>query len=521
MERLWAWLYRKLGARYMLVYGLFAAWASFVITLGTIGVLSLYQDISGGDFWKILLFTESCVALSLASALVRLRCELKPVSEWVEGDRGELSSIEAWRRAVAFPKTFVTRGFWHPTVFVALPVSVFATWQLELPSYSAALFFAGGIVAITYAAILNFFYSEVALRPVVHDISRQLPSEFRAERAGIPLRWKLLGALPLINVFTGVVVSGLSTDGRASLEDLGIDVIVAVIVAFTVSLELTMLVTRSVLAPVQGLLDATRRVKAGDLSARVPVVSGDELGGLAGAFNDMVSGLAEREALREAFGSYVDPDVAERVLREGEMLEGDELEVTVAFIDIHHFTAYAERASAEETVAYLNDFFGRVVPILTEHGGHANKFVGDGVLGVFGAPDRIEDHADRALKAACEIAHAVDAAYRGELQIGIGINSGPVIAGTVGGGGRLDFTVIGDPVNVASRVESLTGETGDVILLTEATRCLLEHCDVELEPRGEVPLRGKSEPVPIYGVAALERADARPLDGRDVSSPSA
>jgi adenylate cyclase len=311
-----------------------------------------------------------------------------------------------------------------------------------------------------------------------------------------------------------VVVSGLSTDGQGSLEEFGIDVAAAVLVAFTVSFELTILVTKSVLRPVRDLLEATRKVKEGDLSARVPVTSGDEMGALAGSFNEMVAGLAEREALREAFGSYVDPGVAERILEEGELLEGDELEVTVAFIDIHDFTAYAERASAEETVAYLNDFFGLVVPILVEHGGHANKFVGDGVLGVFGAPRRLEDHADRALESAREIAHAVDRAYRGEVQIGIGINSGPVIAGTVGGGGRLDFTVIGDPVNVASRVESLTSETGDVILLTETTRCLLTHCEVELEPRGKVPLRGKSEPVPIHGVATLERADASPLDGR-------
>jgi adenylate cyclase len=514
MEPLWRWLYRRFGARYLFAYGIFAAIAAFAITLGTIGIFSLYQEHTKEEFLRVWFFTDTCVVVSLGSALLRLRNEIEPITRWIRGNRDERSSMEAWRCAIALPLRFVTRGSWQPALFVALPVSAYATWELELPFYSAAFIFAGAMVAIMYAAILQFFYSEVALRPVVADISRYLPSDFPADGTGVPLRWKLLGALPLINVFTGVVVSGLSTEGRASLEEFGFDVAAAVVVAFTISFELTVLVTKSVLRPVRDLLEATHRVKEGDLSVRVPVTSGDEMGALAGSFNEMVTGLAEREALREAFGSYVDPEVAERVLEEGEMLEGDEVEVTVAFIDIRDFTAFAENASARETVAHLNGFFGLVVPILTRHGGHANKFIGDGVLGVFGAPERRPDHADRALRAACEIARTVQRRYNGELDIGIGINSGPVVAGTVGGGGRLDFTVIGDPVNVAARVEDLTGETGDIVALTEATRCLLTDGDVELEPRGETPLRGKSEPVPIYGVAGLQRDGGRPLGER-------
>ena len=290
----------------------------------------------------------------------------------------------------------------------------------------------------------------------------------------MPLRWKLLGALPLINVITGVVVSGLSTDGTAQLEDLGLDVVVAVLVAFTISLELTLLVTRSVLQPVDELLEATDAVKRGDLDARVPVTSGDELGQLAGSFNEMMQGLSEREALREAFGAYVDPDVAQRVLEQGdELIEGQEREVTVMILDVRDFTAFAQRSSARETVTFLNDLFGIVVPCVTEHGGHANKFLGDGLLAVFGAPDRLPDHADRALAAAGDIAAALARRFGDEVRFGIGINSGPVVVGSVGGGGRLEFAVIGDPVNVAARVENLTSETGDIVLLTEATRCLL------------------------------------------------
>jgi class 3 adenylate cyclase len=227
------------------------------------------------------------------------------------------------------------------------------------------------------------------------------------------------------------------------------------------------------------------------------VTSGDEVGQLARSFNEMLTGLEERERLRTAFGSYVSPDVAERVMAEGELLAGEDVEVTVMFVDIFGFTSFAERSTARETVTYLNDFFGLVVPIFEQHRGHANKFIGDGVLGVFGAPERMDDHAECGLSAAQAIAAAVERRYGDRLKVGIGLNSGPVSVGSVGGGGRLEFTVIGDTVNVAARVEQLTRETGDTVLLTEATRCLLDG-DVPLEPRGEVTLKGKRDQVPVY-----------------------
>jgi adenylate cyclase len=256
-----------------------------------------------------------------------------------------------------------------------------------------------------------------------------------------------------------------------------------------------------VLRPVGDLLEATERVKSGDYSVSVPVTSGDELGSLALSFNDMMRGLSERQALHDAFASYVDPQVAMRVLEEGAMLEGEELEVTLVCVDIRDFTTFAERAGAQEAVARVNDFLGVVVPILTRHGGHTNKFVGDGVLGVFGAPVHLPDHAARAVTAAREMSAAVRRRFRDSLRIGVGVNSGRVLAGTVGGGGKLDFTVIGDAVNVASRVEEVTRQTGDTVLITEATRRLLPDGALgAFEPRGAIPLKGRSDPVGIYAL---------------------
>jgi class 3 adenylate cyclase len=217
----------------------------------------------------------------------------------------------------------------------------------------------------------------------------------------------------------------------------------------------------------------------------------------------MAEGLDERERLREAFGAYVDPTLAERVLREGSDFGGEDVEVSVLCLDIRDFTAFAERARPSEVVSTLNEFWELVVPVLLRHGGNANKFIGDGLLGVFGAPELLDDHADRAVAAALELVTCLNERYRGELGVGIGVNSGHVIAGTVGGGGRVEFTVIGDAVNTASRVETATRETGDDVLITESTRALLTPGRFSLQPRGVVELKGKREQVRLWAPAQV------------------
>jgi adenylate cyclase len=498
VERLSAWIYRRFGHRAVYVYLASEVVTAFVLTISAIGLLSLYQSMSLGDFWLIVGFSYVCVLAATAAAARNLRRQAVPLLRWMRGPRGREGAEAAWHAAVMSPRRLITGSIWAHMAFIAFPGPLFIVLVLHLPAYSFLILAGASLVTWIYATILHFFFSEIALGPVVRDIASHLPPQFTGEEVGVPLRWKLLGSVPLINVITGVVVSGLSRGDHHSLSDLGISVVAAVAVAFTLSLELAILVTKSVMMPLRDLLAVIPRVKAGDLSARVPVVSGDEMGALARSFNDMVGGLQERERLREAFGSYVDPDVAERVIEEGATLEGEEVEVTILFVDICEFTAFAENASARETVTFLNDFFGLVVPLLLKHGGHANKFIGDGVLGVFGAPERLDDHADRAVRAALEIADAVEEHYGGEVKIGVGVNSGPVSAGSVGGGGRLEFAVIGDPVNVAARVETATRDMGDTVLVTESTKALMEASDIRLEPRGSLPVRGRTEPVNVY-----------------------
>ena len=255
------------------------------------------------------------------------------------------------------------------------------------------------------------------------------------------------------------------------------------------------------LRPIRDLAEGTERVAAGDYSQRLPVVQDDDLGALSASFNRMQAGLAERQRLQAAFGTYVDPALAARLLEQGDdIFTGERREVTVMFVDIRDFTPFAEANPAEDVVARLNALFQIVVPAVVDAGGHVNKFLGDGALAVFGAPNDLADHADAAVDAAILIHRLVAERFGGELRIGIGINTGVVIAGTIGGAGKLEFTLIGDTVNVAARVEQLTKTTGDAILLTDQCVDALLSRPPGLIDRGSHALKGKSAAIQVFGL---------------------
>ena len=176
--------------------------------------------------------------------------------------------------------------------------------------------------------------------------------------------------------------------------------------------------------------------------------------------------------------------------------------VTLLFVDIRGFTGFADRATARDAAAYLNEFFELTLPVIGRHGGHANKLLGDGFLAVFGAPAALPEHADGALSAALEITELVEREFGDRCRTGVGINSGLVLVGTFGAGELTELGVIGDPVNVAARVQDATRDLGERILLTEATRSLLENDQIPLAPRGSLELRGKASPISVYSPVA-------------------
>jgi adenylate cyclase len=355
------------------------------------------------------------------------------------------------------------------------------------------------VVAITgvVTASCAYLLTERILRPAA---ARAL-ADAAPERLWVPgvatravLAWMLGTGLPVFGV-VAIGILALAGDRTATIHKLGIAMVALGGTGIAVGMLAVGLAARTTADPIDSVRRALAKVQRGELDVRVPVYDGTQIGQLQLGFNQMVAGLAERERIREAFGTYVDPDVASHILDEGTDLAGEEVEVTVMFVDVRDFTGFAERTPADRVVAAINELFEQIVPVIHEHGGRVDKFVGDGLLAVFGAPRRQPDHADQALVTAREIAERLHSSDG--LEVGIGLNSGTVVAGNVGGAGRLEFSVIGDPVNVAARVEAATRKTGDAILLTECTKELLSSSDGLVEREG-VELRGKQETVRVY-----------------------
>lgn len=279
---------------------------------------------------------------------------------------------------------------------------------------------------------------------------------------------------------------------------------------------------RRFVRPVERLAGAVALAATGDLTREVPIATRDEIGALTRGFNGMLRGLRERETLRreaqqvtDAFRRYVSRDVADEVLRYPDACElgGQLREVTVLFADIRNFSQLSQTMSARDIVNLLNKYFQMMTDAIFAHGGTLDKFMGDGVMAVFGAPVRHPDHASRALWTAIAIQGAIDeenarrlawGRYRA-VTVGIGIDSGEAVVGNIGARERMDYTAIGDCVNTAARLQALA--RGDEVL---ATGAVFERAGHEVEALALSParLRGKEEPVPVYRI--LGPRGARP-----------
>jgi class 3 adenylate cyclase/ActR/RegA family two-component response regulator len=208
--------------------------------------------------------------------------------------------------------------------------------------------------------------------------------------------------------------------------------------------------------------------------------------------------VVDREASTRALRSFVPSQVAERLVTAP--IEQEEVEATILFSDIRGFSTLAEKLSARQVADLLATHLSAMAEVVLAHGGTIDKFAGDAVMAVFGAPDPLPDHAERALRCALAMqakqAELNEASDAEPIHVGIGVNTGTVIAGTVGGGGRLEYTVLGDAVNVAQRIQSEAGP-GEV-LATNAT--IGAAPDVSVEPVGPMPVKGRSEPVEVSRV---------------------
>ena len=504
-------IYRRTGARY------FEACAVGVVANGIavsgfgLVVLALYVDVSAGELALFAACSAIGYALEGILAAVHLVRAAEPARAWLTGERSE-AVLRAWSAAAGLPLALVRRpGLYVIGAVGAAAADLLIAALLDLPANEAVLLFPASYLLYLSSTVLRYVALDLSMRPLLEDIVGSLPGASPPDFVRVSLHRRLLATVPMVTWGTALIVAGLLTENGRDLDTIGLASVVAVAVTAAVSTWLSFVLADAVSAPLIDLRDATRRLGAGDLGVRVPVVSTDETGELTATFNTMVAGLRERERLHEAFGAFVDPALTERVLAEGTDLKGEEVEASVLFLDLRGFSKFAERAAAHEVVACLNELYEAVVPVIRQHGGHANKFVGDGLMAVFGAPERHSDHAARAVAAACEIAQLVREGVGGELRVGVGVNSGRVVVGTIGGGGRRDFTVIGDPVNTAARVEAATRLTGDDVLITDTTLRALGPPGDDFEERPPVPLKGKAATVRLYAprLASQPRAERR------------
>ncbi len=285
-------------------------------------------------------------------------------------------------------------------------------------------------------------------------------------------------------------------------------------VGLSVLVASLMLLSRNVINPLQLLTRGARRIAAGDYQQQVTIPHKDEIGELATAFNAMATGLAEKEKVRSLLGKVVSPAIANELLSKQLELGGEEREVTVLFTDVREFTALCEGRSPKEILALLNDYFTMLSTVIEAHDGVVDKYIGDAVMALFGAPVRDSAAPTQAIRAALAIKPALAALNevfiaRGlkPLAMGIGINTDRVVVGNMGSQSRMNYTAIGNGVNLASRLEGLHKRYRAAVIVSASTAAaapLFLYLPLDL-----VRVKGKQEPVRVFEPLG-EREAARP-----------
>ena len=281
--------------------------------------------------------------------------------------------------------------------------------------------------------------------------------------------------------------------------------VLSMVVAATVSV---LFICRSLTIPLQNIRNAMEQTSSGSNSARALVLTDDEIGVVADSFNNMMGKINERKFIAETFGRYVPETVAATIIENKGEYKPQYRLATILYTDIVGFTSLCEQLQPDEIASLLNEYFALLAAIINKHGGSINQFQGDAMLVTYNVPAMDENHADGALLTAVEIQetlahHIFRSKYR--MPTRIGINTGKVFAGIVGGQDRLNYTVHGDAVNIAARLENLNKEYNTSILVSKATRVLLSddiRGKIHLSPMGKLIVRGKTNEIRVFSASS-------------------
>jgi adenylate cyclase len=285
------------------------------------------------------------------------------------------------------------------------------------------------------------------------------------------------------------------------------EILFAFSVLFVLSLFILGRYSRNLKANLSIQLGVMENISLGDYNTQVPVVTNDEFGLIAAKTNEMIKGLKERDFCQISFGRFVTPEVSDKILKGQVPVEGELRNVTIMLCDLRDYTTFVERREPREVVSFLNEYFSEMEQAVKQHEGIVLQFIGDEIEAVFGAPIDLPDHPEKAVMTALEMRERLKElnskrVSMGKIPVahGIGIHTGNVLAGSIGSPNRLVYSMVGDTVNTASRIQSLNKTFGTDILISQKTKELLRGKNLNFSSLGKTALKGKSEEIEIFKV---------------------
>ena len=284
------------------------------------------------------------------------------------------------------------------------------------------------------------------------------------------------------------------------------NIIILMGIVFSLNLLLTVVISRFYSKPLLRLKDCAQNIANGNYDIRTGITTGDELGVLSDTFNDMAVSLKEKELMYDTFGKVVTPEIRNWLLQGNTNLGGETVCATILFCDIRGFTSLSEQIKPEQVVSLLNKYFSAMEQCIVKHNGIINKYIGDAIMAIFGVPLPNENQALDAYKCSLdmrktltELNTELEAEKLPAIRFGIGLHTGNVLAGNIGSNSRMEYTVIGDTVNVASRIESLCKDYNCDLLLSETTAEKINNSkEFLLQSMGKTEIRGRKTAMNIY-----------------------
>ena len=295
-----------------------------------------------------------------------------------------------------------------------------------------------------------------------------------------------------------------AAEGAQIISSLLLQILFIVAVGLVISVTLSLVVSKSVSTPLKEMETAMKEVEKGNLDVRIKIVSNDEIGAVGEGFGRMIKGLKESEAMKETFGKYISQEIRDEILSGRVSLDGEMTRATMLFSDLRDFTPFVESTHPKQVVSIMNQYFSEMAEAIKRNNGLILQYVGDEIEAVFGAPVPHDDHPDMAANAALEMKRRlVHLNERLKTQgvapfrHGIGIHSGAVLAGIIGSKERSSYALVGDTVNLASRIQGLTKEFACDIILSQTTHDLVAGTYI-MEPLRAVKVKGKSQEILTY-----------------------